>query len=80
VGCTGTSLAELFMNKSDRSLAVCMQLFSELQQCPDNQFRQRVMMLERLHSTWKYDQLVPMTRSSSEADSEDVAFAGDPSG
>jgi len=51
-----------------------MQLFSELQQCPDNQFRQRVSMLERLHQNWKYDQLIPMTRTSSETDSEDVAL------
>ena len=55
-----------------------MQLFSELLQCPENQFKQRVSMLERLHNTWKFDHLVPMTRSSSEADSDDVAFARDP--
>jgi len=55
-----------------------MRLFSELLQCPEDQFRMRVSLLERLHQTWKYDQLVPMTCSSSEADSEDVAFGRDP--
>jgi len=55
-----------------------MRLFSELQQCPDDTFRHRVTMLERLHHTWQYDQLVTMTHSSSEADSEDVAFARNP--
>jgi len=55
-----------------------MRLFSELLQCPENQFPRRVTMLERLHESWKYDQLVPTTRSSSEADSEDVTFGRDP--
>jgi len=55
-----------------------MRLFSELQQCRDDQFPQRVAMLERLHEAWKFDQLVPITRSSSsEADSDDAAFARD---
>jgi len=74
---TGTPLADLFTNKNDRSLAVCMRLFSELLQCPEDQFPHRVAMLERLHQTWKYDQLVLMTRSSSEADSDDVTFHRD---
>jgi len=74
----GTPLAELFRSKNDRSLAVCMQLFSELLQCRDDQFPQRVAMLERLQQAWKFDQLVPMTRaSSSDADSDDAAFATD---
>jgi len=55
-----------------------MRLFSELLQCPEDQFPQRVAMLERLHHTWKYDQLLLLTRSSSEADSDDVAFGRDP--
>jgi len=52
-----------------------MQLFSELLQCRDDQFPQRVAMLERLHEAWRFDQLAPMTRSSSsDADSEDAPF------
>jgi len=73
----GTPLAEILRSKNDRSLAVCMQLFSELLQCRDDQFPQRVAMLERLHEAWTFDQLVPMTRSSSEADSEDATFGRD---
>ena len=51
-----------------------MQLFSELLQCPEDEFPQRVALLERLQHAWKYDQLAPMTRASSEADSDDVPF------
>jgi len=55
-----------------------MRLFSELLQCPEDQFPQRVTMLERLYKTWKYDELMLLTRSSSEADSDDVTFGRDP--